>query len=86
MSLFGRMENILGIPRDLRICAGGRDHIGMFRDRHFVTFLEVAMRKEEAVLTEPGRTGLVRRALGGIKALQAGIRGTRQLLRDRINP
>lgn len=80
------MENILGIPRDLRVCAGGRDHNGMFRDRHFVTLLEVVIRREEAVLTEPGHIGLSRRGLGGIKALQMGIRGARQLLSDRINP
>jgi len=86
MSLFRRMENILGVPRDLRVCAGGRDHNGMFRDRQFATLLEVAMRKEEAVLTEPGRTALSRRGLGGTKALQISIRGTRQLLSDRINP
>ncbi len=90
MNLFGRMENMLGTPRDLRVCAGGRaggrDHNGMFRDRHFVTLLEVAMRKEEAVLTEPGRTGPSRRGLGGVKALQIGIRRTRRLLSDKINP
>jgi hypothetical protein len=80
------MENILGIPQELRVRKGGQDDNGMFHGRHFVALLKVAMRKEEVVLTETGHAGPTRRGLGGIKALQHGIRRTRQILSDRINP
>lgn len=76
---------MLGIPRDLRVDIDGRELNETSAHRHFITTLEVAMRKEEGALDDWGRTGPTKKG-GGIKALRRNLANIKQLLGDKINP
>jgi hypothetical protein len=86
-SLFERMENLLGLPRDLRVGTHGRVHNGLLSDKNFVAILQVIIQKEEVELGQPVQPGRpLKKGLDGIKTLRSSMKKAMQLFKDNISP
>ncbi|KAI0850123.1 hypothetical protein F5Y00DRAFT_260854 [Daldinia vernicosa] len=79
INLFGKMENLLGIPQEFRIGGHGTHHGGLLNEPEFFRVLRAVLSKEELVCKpDLGK--------GGVNALRKYLEQTRQLLRDSIEP
>ncbi|OTB14857.1 hypothetical protein K445DRAFT_23380 [Daldinia sp. EC12] len=79
ISLFEKIENLLGIPQEFQLTPHKTTHAGLLSEPEFSAVLRAILVKEELMCKpDVGK--------GGISALRRYINQTRQLLRDSIEP
>ena len=76
--LLGRIERLLGFPREFRLDASGNDYQGLLSHEESNKIVKGVFEKEARSNHKNGR--------GGIKALRKKLRKSEQLLKESIAP
>jgi len=77
-NMFERIENLLGLPRQLRIGCREVGNDGLLRGEGFLRLAESLIHREDTGRPEDGK--------GGIKSLRSNMKKAKRLLRGRIAP